>query len=108
MIRKGALGKEVVGGHVWTDANDSSDSAIDGEDLFLFNGCIAADALVAAFLFGLEGGSAITIDVNKSPIGGAKSLRFSEDGCGGAGTTVLLGFCPHSHSQCPRNIRMNR
>ena len=63
LFREGAVDEEVVGGHVWTDANDSSDSVIDGEDLFLFNGCIAADALVAAFLFGLEGGSAITIDV---------------------------------------------
>ena len=89
MFREGALDEEDFGGHVWTDANDSSDSAIDGEDLFLFNGCIAADALVAAFLFGLEGGSAITVDVNGSSIGGAKSLRFSEGGCGGAGTTTI-------------------
>ena len=58
---------KLSGGYAWTDANDSSDSVIDGEDLFLFdNGCSAAVALVAAFLFGLDGGSAITIDVNVS------------------------------------------
>ena len=92
MFREGAVDEEVVGGHVWTDANDLSDSVIDGENLFLFNGCIAAVALVAAFLYGLDGGSAITIDVTGSSVGGAKSLRFSEGDCGGAGTTVLLGF----------------
>ena len=93
MFREGAAHAKVVGGHVWTDANDSSDSVIDGEDLFLFdNGCIAAVALVAAFLFGLDGGCAITIDVNGSSTGGAKSLKFSEGGCGGADTTVLLGL----------------
>ena len=92
MLREGAVDDEAVGGHVWTDANDLSDSVIDGEDLFLFdNGCNAAVALVAAFLFGLDGGSAITIDVNGSSIGGAKSHKFSEGGCGGAGNTVLLG-----------------
>ena len=93
MFREGAVDEDVVGGHNWTDANDSSDSVIDGEDLLLFdNGCIAAVALVAAYLFGLDGGSAFAIDVNGSSIGGAKSLRFPEGGCGGAGTTVLLGF----------------
>ena len=92
MFREGAVDEKVVGGHVWTDANDSSDTVIDGEDLFRFNGCIAADALVAAFLFGLESGSALTIDVTESSIGGAKSLRKTEGGCGGAGTTDLLGL----------------
>ena len=92
MFHEGAVDEEVVGGYVWTDANDSSDSVIDREDLFLFNGCIAAYAFVAAFFFGLDGGSAITIDVNGSSTGGAKSLRFSEGGCGGADSTVLLDF----------------
>ena len=83
---------EVLGGQVWTDAKDSSDSVVDGEDHFLFNGCSAAVALVAAFLFGLVGGSAITIDVNGSSIGSAKSPVSAVDGGGGAVMTVLLGF----------------
>ena len=84
---------EVVGGHVWTDAKDSYDSVIDAEDLFLFvDGCRAAVALVAAFLFGLDAGSAITIDANGSSIGGAESLKISQGGYVSAGTTVFLGF----------------
>ena len=75
MFREGAVDDEVVGGHVWTDANDSSDSVIDREDRFLFvDGCRAAVALVAAFLFDREVGSAITIEANGSSIGGANSL----------------------------------
>ena len=59
------------------EARDSSDSVIDGEDLFLF--CIGwkySVALVAAFLLSLVGGSAITIDVSGSSIGGANQLHF--------------------------------
>ena len=92
LLRKGAVELEFVGGQVRTDAKDSSDSVIDGEDRFLFNGCSAAVALVAAFLFGLVGGYAITIDVNGSSIGGAKSTMSAVGGCGGAVMTVLLGF----------------
>ena len=65
---------------------------IDGEDGFSFNRCSAAVTLVAVFLFGLVGGSAITIDEKGSSIGGAKSHMSSVGGCGGAVMTVLLGF----------------
>ena len=82
------------------EAKDSSDSVIDGEDLFLF--CVGwkdSVALVAAFLFGRVGGSAITIDVSGSSIGGAKSVTFSFGGSGGAGTKVFFWFNWHSYSQ---------
>ena len=41
---------------------------------FLFEGSSATDAFVAAFLFGLLGGSAITILGVGNPIGTARSL----------------------------------
>ena len=75
------------------EAKDSSYSVIDGEDLFLF--CVGwkdSVVLVAAFLLGLVGGSAITIDVSGSSIGGAKSVTLSVGGCCGAGTKVFFGF----------------
>ena len=79
-------------GQVCTDAIDSSDSVTEGVERCLFNGFSAAEALVAAFRFGLLGGSAITMDVDGISIGTAKSLVTSAGGFGGAVITVRFGF----------------
>ena len=77
MLLEGYAEDEVVGGHVWTDANDSSDSVIHGEDLFLFdNGCSAAVALVAAFIFGLDGGSQPQLMLMGAPLAAGIHINF--------------------------------
>ena len=59
---------EVVGGQVWTEIADSSDSVTDTEERFRFVGINATDAFVATFRFGLLGGSAITMLVLGIPL----------------------------------------
>ena len=63
-----------------------------GRIFFFGIGWKASFAFVAAFLFGLDGGSAITIDVSGSYFGDVNSVSFSDGFCGGAGTKVLFGF----------------
>ena len=92
MFREGALELEAVGGQVYTDASDSSDSVNEGVERCLFKGFSAAETLVAAFRFGLLGVSTITMDVDGISIGTEKSLVTSAGGFGGAVITVRFGF----------------
>ena len=59
---------EVEGGQVWTEFADSSDAVTDTVERFRFVGIDATDAFVAAFRFGLLGGSAITMHVVAIPL----------------------------------------
>ena len=92
LFREGALELEVVGGQICTGAIDSYDSVTEGVEHCLFNGFNAAEALVAAFRFGLLGGSAITMDDYGISTGMAKSLVTSVGGFVGAVITVRFGF----------------
>ena len=92
LFLEGALELEAVGGQTCTGAIDSSDSVSEGVEHCLFNGFSAAEALVAAFRFGLLGGSAITTDDYGISIGTAKSLVTSAGGFGVAVITVRFGF----------------
>ena len=83
---------EVVGGQVWIGVTDSSDSVVDIAERLLFERSNATDAFVAAFLFGLAGGSAITMLEVGNPIGTARSLLDSVGWFGGAVDCCLLGF----------------
>ena len=82
----------VVGGQVWIGFTDSSDSVVDIAERFLLEGSNATDAFVAAFLFGLLGGSGITILEVGNPIGTARSLLDSVGWFGGAVDCCFLGF----------------
>ena len=93
---KGALELEAVDGQFCTDAIDLSDAVTEGVERCLFHGFSAAEALVAAFRFGLLGSSAISMDDDGIPIGTTKSLVTSAGGFGGAVITVwfgLVGIC---------------
>ena len=70
----------------------SSDSVTEGVDRCRFDGISAADAFVAALRFGLLGGSAITIEVDGTSIGTAKSLVIFVGCFGGAVVIVLFGL----------------
>ena len=92
LLREGALELEAVDGQFCTDAIDASDAVTEGVERCLFDGFIAAEAWVAAFRFGLLGGSVISMDDNGIPIGTAKSLVTSAGGFGGAVITVCFGL----------------
>ena len=83
---------EVEEGQIWTEFADSSVAVTDTVERFRFVGINATDAFVAAFRFGLLGGSAITMLVVGNSIGTAKSLLNSVDCFGGAVDSCLLGF----------------
>ena len=68
MFREGALELEAVGGQICTDASDSSDSVTEGVERCLFNGFSAAEALVAAFCFGLLGAPRLQWMSTASPL----------------------------------------
>ena len=89
---EGALELEAVDGQICTDEIDSSDAVTGGVESCLFNGFSAVEALVAAFRFGLLGGSAISMDGDGISVGTAKSLATSAGGIGGAVITVRFGF----------------
>ena len=92
LLREGALELEAVDGQFCTDAIDSSDAATKGVVRCLFDGFNSAEAWVAAFRFGLLGGSAISMDDDGIPIGTEKSLVNSAGGFGGAVITVCFGL----------------
>ena len=92
LFREGAPELEAVDGQICPDAIDSSDAVTEGIERCLFDGFSAAEALVAAFLFGLLEASAISMDDDGISIGIAKSLATSAGGFGGAVITVRFGF----------------
>ena len=89
---EGALELEAVDGQFCTDAIDSSDAVTEGVERCLFERFSAAEALVAAYRFGLQGGSAIPMDDDGIPVGSAKSVDTSAGGFGGAVITVCFCF----------------
>ena len=92
LFREGALELEAADGQICTDAIDSSDAVTEGVERCLFDGFSAAEALVAAFRFGLLEGSTISMDDDGISIGTAKSLVTFCGGFGGAVITVRFGF----------------
>ena len=68
LFREGALELEAVGGQICTDATDLSDSVTEGVERCLFNGLSAAEALVAAFRFGLLGAPRLQWMTTASPL----------------------------------------
>ena len=83
---------EVEGRQIWIEFADSSDAVTDTVESFRFVGVNATDAFVAAFQFGVLGGSAITMLVVGNSIGTAKALLNSVGCFGGAVDSCLLGF----------------
>ena len=92
LFREDALELDKLDGQICTDAIDSSDAVTEGVERCLSDGFSAAEALVAAFRFGLLEGSAISMDDDGISIGTAKSLVTSAGGFGGAVITVRFGF----------------
>ena len=92
LFRECALELEAVDRQICTDAIHSSDAVTEGVERCLFDGYSAAEALVAAFRFGLLEGSAISMDDDGISIGTVKSLVTSAGGFGGAVKNVRFGF----------------
>ena len=108
LFREGALELEAVGDKFAQAQLIRLTQLLKALKVVVFNGFSAAEALVAAFRFGLLGGSAVTMDDDGISIGTAKSLVNSAGGFGGVVITVRFGFVAFVLEELELHLNVSR